>query len=83
LCSSTSLTEVSGTIPSALGDMISLTELCVDQLYFACTSSIPDYVAACRAISNCHLTGSIPAALGNLTALRFLCVRDPCSLNGP
>eukprot|EP01052_Picozoa_sp_SAG31_P023745 SAG31_NODE_1977_length_6750_cov_4.507442_3_plen_272_part_00 len=71
--------ELSGTIPSSLGDLTDLMILDLDHLHLSGT--IPESLGRLTALTNLdldhtHLSGTIPESLGHLTALTDLELQD-------
>lgn len=64
--------SLSGTIPSSLGSITTVKQLCDEGANAGLLYCLTD-AANGRDVSNNNLSGSIPSSLGNLVALTYMC----------
>jgi len=66
--------QLSGTIPSSLGNLTALTYLCVRRAEGGHCTTLRRLACALSWLHNNQLSGTIPSSMGSLSVLRQLCV---------
>jgi len=73
--------QLSGSIPSSLGSLTGLQQLCVCRGASRNHPALRRLACALSYLNNNQLSGSIPSSLSSLSGLQYLCVRDAaCAL---
>ena len=84
-CRDVSSNSLTGPLPTELGTLTALTELCVRHPHPPCLDACAvtglwaerGAMWVCRWLNNNDLTGTLPTELGTMDALTSLCVRHP------
>ena len=73
--SSLNANQLNGTIPSSMGNLTGLQQLCVRRVAGRPCTVLRRLAWAFSCLFGNQLNGTIPASMGNMTGLQYMCVR--------